>query len=71
MLNVRIRTVTNENQNVYKPTVQKAVDSAKERPIQRNRNARVTTYAHCEAVLHRVALKKLSHFRYIYIYINI
>lgn len=55
MLHVRICTVTNENYNVYKPTVQKAVDPAKERPIQRNRNALVTTHAHCEAVLRRVA----------------
>lgn len=62
MLNVRIRKVANENYNVYKPTVQKAVGSAKERPIQRNINARVNTYARCETVLHRVALKILNPF---------
>lgn len=58
-----IRTVTNVSYNVYKPTVWTAVDSARERPIQRNRNTRVTIYSQgCEAVLHRIVLNKLSPF---------
>jgi hypothetical protein len=63
MLNVMIRTETKESYNVYKHNIWTAVDSARERPIQRNRSTRVAIYSQgCEVVLHRSVLNKFRTF---------